>query len=365
MAENSFTVLYFAAARTETGVHKEVIPLPPSSPGIPLSQLADLLVDRHPDTKLREVLDISSWSVNEEMVDDDQAHHVVLKGGEEVGVICPGVLVPGSRRNMAATKDSPIILYDLASQNNTPWSPNTYKTRLALIHKGLPFRVEYVSYPDIAPLMQKLGAAPAHPGGKFPYTVPVIADPSSEPGGEPIYVPDSWAISLYLERTYPPPKYPSLFPHGAIAVNRAMSATIGRTAYNAIADTAIALIGTNHILDDRGHEYFMRTREEGFGKPLVELLKEEEPKWSTEIREAWATLGKLLDLNGPMDQVGPFVLGKEISNADFMIAGVLVWLRRAEGPEGHRWKELFEWDGGRWAKIWQAIEELETKSTEV
>ncbi|ELU40775.1 hypothetical protein AG1IA_05218 [Rhizoctonia solani AG-1 IA] len=279
--------------------------------------------------------------------------------------LIPGVLVPGSRRNMAATKDSPIILYDLASQNNTPWSPNTYKTRLALIHKGLPFRVEYVSYPDIAPLMQKLGAAPAHPGGKFPYTVPVIADPSSEPGGEPIYVPDSWAISLYLERTYPPPKYPSLFPHGAIAVNRAMSATIGRTAYNAIADTAIALIGTNHILDDRGHEYFMRTREEGFGKPLVELLKEEEPKWSTEIREAWATLGKLLDLNGPMDQVGPFVLGKEISNADFMIAGVLVWLRRAEGPEGHRWKELFEWDGGRWAKIWQAIEELETKSTEV
>ncbi|KAG8763651.1 hypothetical protein FRC11_014628 [Ceratobasidium sp. 423] len=267
---------------------------------------------------------------------------------------------------MAATKESPIVFYDLASQNNTPWSPNTYKTRLALIHKGLPFRVEYISYPDIAPLMKKLGAAPGCPNSKkFPYTLPVIADPSPEPGGKPIYVSESWEISQYLERTYPPPKYPALFPYGAIAVNRAMATTLGRTAYNAIADTAIALIGTNHLLDDRGHEYFMRTREEMFEKPLAEVLKEEDPKWSTEIRTAWATAGKLLDSNGPMDQVGPFVLGKQISDADFMIGGMLIWLRRGEGPEGHRWKELFEWDGGRWGKIWKAIEELEVRSTEV
>ncbi|CAE7123601.1 unnamed protein product [Rhizoctonia solani] len=267
---------------------------------------------------------------------------------------------------MAATKESPIILYDLASQDNTPWSPNTYKTRLALIHKGLPFRVEYVSYPDIAPVMKKLGVPPASPNSEFPYTLPVIADPSPEPGSKPIYVPDSWEISQYLERTYPPPKYPALFPHGAIAVNRAMVATIGRTAYSALADTAIALIGVNHVLDDRGHEYFMRTREEiVFEKPLAEVLKEEEPKWSTEIKSAWATAGKLLDTNGPMDQVGPFVLGKQISDADFMIGGMLIWLRRAEGPGGHRWKEVSEWDGGRWAKIWEAIEEMEARSTEV
>ncbi|CAE6343298.1 hypothetical protein RSOLAG1IB_01522 [Rhizoctonia solani AG-1 IB] len=89
MAENTFTVLYFAAARTEAGIHKEVIPLPPGSTGVPLSQLADLLVGRHPGTKLQEVLDISSWSVDEEMVDDNQVQRIILKGGEEVGVICP------------------------------------------------------------------------------------------------------------------------------------------------------------------------------------------------------------------------------------------------------------------------------------
>ncbi|CUA73388.1 hypothetical protein RSOLAG22IIIB_05278 [Rhizoctonia solani] len=266
---------------------------------------------------------------------------------------------------MAATKESPIILYDLASQNNTPWSPNTYRTRLALIHKGLPFRVEYISYPDIAPLMKKLGAPPGSPNSEFPYTLPVIADPSPELGNEPIYVPESWEIAQYLERTYPPPKYPALFPYGAIAVNRAIVASLGRTVHNALADLAIALIGVNHVLDDKGHDHFMRTREEMLGKPLVEVLKEEDLKWSTEIRSAWATAGQLLDTNGPMDQVGPFVLGKQISNADFMIAGMLVWLRRGEGPEGWRWKELSEWDGGRWGKIWEAVEELEAKSTQV
>ncbi|KDN44204.1 hypothetical protein RSAG8_05677, partial [Rhizoctonia solani AG-8 WAC10335] len=144
-----------------------------------------------------------------------------------------------------------------------------------------------------------------------------------------------------------------------------MTASIGRTAYSALADLAIALIGVNHVLDDRGHEYFMRTREENFGKPLAEVLKEEDLKWSTEIKSAWATAGKLLDTNGPMDQVGPFVLGKQISDADFLIGGLLIWLRRGEGPEGHRWKELIEWDGGRWGQIWKAVEELEARSTEV
>ncbi|QRV89852.1 molybdopterin synthase small subunit [Ceratobasidium sp. AG-Ba] len=89
MAERSFTVLYFAAARTATGIHKDIIQIDPDSKGIPLSQLADLLSNRHPDTKLREILEISSWSVNEEMVGEADAHNVILSGGEEVGVICP------------------------------------------------------------------------------------------------------------------------------------------------------------------------------------------------------------------------------------------------------------------------------------
>ncbi|KAG8747293.1 hypothetical protein FRC10_001472 [Ceratobasidium sp. 414] len=89
MAERSFIVLYFAAARTATGIHKDVIKIDPSSTGVPLSQLASLLSERYPDTTLGEVLEMSSWSVNEEMVNESDVPNVILTGGEEVGVICP------------------------------------------------------------------------------------------------------------------------------------------------------------------------------------------------------------------------------------------------------------------------------------
>lgn len=77
------------AARTEAGVHKEVISLSSYPAGIPLSKLANVLAERHPNTNLRGVLETSSWSVDEEMIDKDDVPNVVLKGGEEVGVICP------------------------------------------------------------------------------------------------------------------------------------------------------------------------------------------------------------------------------------------------------------------------------------
>jgi len=87
------TVLYFAAASTATGLTAERVPLPPpgpeskDAPAFPLTALAALLSARHPSTKLGEVLESSSWAVNEEMVDDPAA--VFLRGGEEVAVICP------------------------------------------------------------------------------------------------------------------------------------------------------------------------------------------------------------------------------------------------------------------------------------
>ncbi|KAI0635663.1 hypothetical protein C8Q77DRAFT_1155438 [Trametes polyzona] len=101
----TITVLYFAAASTETGLTTEQVPLPTSQAqsthedsnssqpdqgsvgGFPLSALADVLVARHPGTRLGAVLAQSQWAVDEEMVDD--LARVVLKGGEEVAVICP------------------------------------------------------------------------------------------------------------------------------------------------------------------------------------------------------------------------------------------------------------------------------------
>jgi len=84
-SQSTITVLYFAAASTETGLTSEEVPLPDG--GLKISDLGELLISRHPKTKLGKVLETSQWSVDLEMVDDPDA--TVLKGGEEVGVICP------------------------------------------------------------------------------------------------------------------------------------------------------------------------------------------------------------------------------------------------------------------------------------
>ncbi|EKM58213.1 uncharacterized protein PHACADRAFT_89938 [Phanerochaete carnosa HHB-10118-sp] len=85
-APPEITVLYFAAASTATGLTVERVPLPSGEP-LPLTSLADLLVSRHPKTNLDKVLLSSQWSVDADMVDEPEK--VVLKGGEEVAVICP------------------------------------------------------------------------------------------------------------------------------------------------------------------------------------------------------------------------------------------------------------------------------------
>lgn len=79
------TVLYFAAASTATGLTSEDVLIPED--GLKLQELTDLLVSRHPDTRLKEIIDTSQWCVNLEMVDNPE--DVLLKGGEEVAVICP------------------------------------------------------------------------------------------------------------------------------------------------------------------------------------------------------------------------------------------------------------------------------------
>jgi len=81
----SITILYFAGASTATGLFEEVIELPTSEPFL-LSTLGSHLVSLHP--KLDEILKTSQWSVNAKMVSDEDPD-MVLKGGEEVAVICP------------------------------------------------------------------------------------------------------------------------------------------------------------------------------------------------------------------------------------------------------------------------------------
>lgn len=58
-------------------------------------------------------------------------------------------------------------------------------------------------------------------------------------------------------------------------------------------------------------------------------------------------------------------MGERITFIDFAIGGMFHWLRKVEGANMPRWKEMAECQGGRWAKLWTEIEKLEKNSTEV
>ncbi|KAE9407793.1 hypothetical protein BT96DRAFT_874412 [Gymnopus androsaceus JB14] len=85
-------VLYFAASSTAVGLTEETVPIPPNSKGFFLSELADLLVERHSNhggKELKAVLASSQWCVDAEMVEDGDLATIELKDGMEVAVICP------------------------------------------------------------------------------------------------------------------------------------------------------------------------------------------------------------------------------------------------------------------------------------
>jgi len=81
----TITVLYFAAASTATGLPSEKISIPEE--GLKLTELGRVLTSRHSKSDLGKVLNTSRWSVDLEMIYNPEV--IVLKGGEEVAVICP------------------------------------------------------------------------------------------------------------------------------------------------------------------------------------------------------------------------------------------------------------------------------------
>jgi molybdopterin converting factor small subunit len=81
---DKITVLYFSTAMAATKLTFETFTV--SDDGLKLSDLARLVVSRHPNTGIDRVLEGARWSVDGEMVYAD-LDAFVLRGGEEVAVI--------------------------------------------------------------------------------------------------------------------------------------------------------------------------------------------------------------------------------------------------------------------------------------
>lgn len=68
----------------------------------------------------------------------------------------------------------------------------------ALNIKGIPYRTEWVEYPDIAPLVKSFGLPPNSNSPIVPYTLPTIYDPRTKRA-----IMDSAKIAKYLDDEYP------------------------------------------------------------------------------------------------------------------------------------------------------------------
>ena len=84
-----------------------------------------------------------------------------------------------------------------------------YSGRIVLNYKGIPHKTEWVEFPDIAALAQRIGAPhTALRRDRQPlYTVPILRDPATNRS-----LAGSLQIALDLEHMYP--DTPALFPRG-------------------------------------------------------------------------------------------------------------------------------------------------------
>ncbi|KAF2215693.1 hypothetical protein CERZMDRAFT_34457 [Cercospora zeae-maydis SCOH1-5] len=204
-----------------------------------------------------------------------------------------------------------IIFYDLPSRG-TPkcWSLNPWKARLALNFKNVPYKTEWVEYPDVAPTFKSFDIPPNSPSlnPNAQYSIPAIKLPGNK------YIMDSLAIAQELERLYPEPSLK--FANNDYAP-RMQTAVAGF--WSSLQPIAVPRV-PELILNPKSAEYFNTTRATRFGMPLTELAKSERAG-----EQAWKAAEQAMDLIVALleENEGKYVQGgDEPSFADFILAGV-------------------------------------------
>ncbi|KAJ7645542.1 hypothetical protein DFH06DRAFT_1211663 [Mycena polygramma] len=248
--------------------------------------------------------------------------------------------------------NDPIILYDIPSKApGCAWSPNTWKIRYGLNYKGLAYKTEWIEYPDIEALCKKIGAEPSmiRKNGNPYYSLPVIQDPKTG-----AVISDSARIATYLDSTYP--DTPKLIPAVTHVLHKAFFA-----AYDSATDPLVPYIipAVAKILRPSSEEYFVRTREASFGKKLPDVVptgEAHEEAWK-KVEDGFGKVDKWLN-EGP-NKGAPFVMGDQVSFADFMIAGEMQWCKTGFGEDSELWKDMMKWHGGRWAKLVNNLQKYE------
>ncbi|KAK7682716.1 hypothetical protein QCA50_014099 [Cerrena zonata] len=251
---------------------------------------------------------------------------------------------------------APIVLYDIPGRNPKypAWSPSTWRTRYALAFKGLPFRTEWIEYPDIEPTCKKLGAKHTRTrlDGTPVYTVPVISDPNTETAVE-----DSLNIAKYLDMTYP--DTPRLFPDNTFVLHSAFTEFLEPITRSFVPNTILAVCDNFSPISA---EYFRRVQEQTFGVVLEDLVPSDEEskmnKWN-EARDGFDKIAGWFEKSG---NNGSFVMGDTITYADIDLVSRLIWVKIVMGEESEAWVRIAQWNGGRWQQHLKLMQKYENLS---
>ncbi|HEX2567181.1 MAG TPA: glutathione S-transferase N-terminal domain-containing protein [Burkholderiales bacterium] len=191
-----------------------------------------------------------------------------------------------------------IVLWELRGQADRRYSLFSWRTRMALTHKGLPFESRPVCMSD--------KAAIAFSGGK---TVPVIKD------GDTV-VRDSWAIAEHLENRYP--DRPALFGGD---IGRGLSHTFNVWVDRAVVPAMLPLVVADiHERIDPADDAFFRQMME---KILKTTLEDTRSTREQSLRRFGTVLA-------PMQAVlkrQAYVCGAQPAYADYALFSVFQWAR--------------------------------------
>ena len=191
-----------------------------------------------------------------------------------------------------------ITLWELKGKDGRRYSLFSWRTKMALKHKGLTFESQ--------PVLMSDKAAIAFSGGK---TVPIIKD------GETV-VRDSWQIAEYLEDRYP--ERPTLF---GGAIGRGMA-----QAFNTWADRTLlpllmpVIVADVHERVDPADEQYFRQQFEGFLKSTLEEARKRQPQALERLTRALEPMQAALKRQ-------PFICGSDPAYADYILFSVLQWAR--------------------------------------
>jgi len=190
-------------------------------------------------------------------------------------------------------------LYDLAGADpERRFSPYCWRTKLALAHKGL--AVETIPWR----FTEKDAIAFSGQG-----RVPVLVD------GERV-VPDSWAIAIYLDETYP--DRPSLLGGpAAIAASRFINSWADSVQNPALSRLVIADVFAH--VHDKDQAYFRASREQRFGMPLESIGADRD----REVVAFRQTLQPLRIVLGAQ----PYLAGDAPAYPDYIAFGGFQWAR--------------------------------------